>query len=136
VSALNWFGQRALINLLLAAEIGDVEVEYFQTISSSITETDVMWNELAQKPRSALAFIALVALMVRTLLGANFPHSGRATPPMYGDFEAQRHWLEITLNVPIQDWYRNTTDNDLLYWGLDYPPLTAYHSLLMGKVYA
>lgn len=26
----------------------------------------------------------------------------------------------------------NSTDNDLLYWGLDYPPLTAYHSWLMG----
>lgn len=29
--------------------------------------------------------------------------------------------------------YRNTTDNNLLYWGLDYPPLTAYHSYLVGK---
>uniref|UniRef100_A0A182S7W0 Alpha-1,3-glucosyltransferase n=1 Tax=Anopheles maculatus TaxID=74869 RepID=A0A182S7W0_9DIPT len=29
-------------------------------------------------------------------------------------------------------WYRNTSDNDLLYWGLDYPPLTAYHSYLVG----
>ena len=46
---------------------------------------------------------------------------------MYGDYEAQRHWMEITLNLPIQDWYRETKDNDLLYWGLDYPPLTAYH---------
>lgn len=25
--------------------------------------------------------------------------------------------------------YFNTTENDLNYWGLDYPPLTAYHSL-------
>lgn len=29
--------------------------------------------------------------------------------------------------------YRNTTDNDLLYWGLDYPPLTAFHEWLMGS---
>uniref|UniRef100_A0A182QLA4 dolichyl-P-Glc:Man9GlcNAc2-PP-dolichol alpha-1,3-glucosyltransferase n=1 Tax=Anopheles farauti TaxID=69004 RepID=A0A182QLA4_9DIPT len=54
-------------------------------------------------------------------------------PPMYGDFEAQRHWQEVTVNLPIADWYRNTTDNDLLYWGLDYPPLTAYHSYLVGS---
>ena len=27
-----------------------------------------------------------------------------------------------------QDWYHNTTDNDLPYWGSDYPPLTAHHS--------
>jgi alpha-1,3-glucosyltransferase len=52
---------------------------------------------------------------------------------MYGDFEAQRHWLEITAALPVQDWYRNTTQNDLLYWGLDYPPLTAYFSLALAK---
>ena len=32
----------------------------------------------------------------------------------------------------LQDWYHNTSDNDLLYWGLDYPPLTAYHSWMLG----
>ena len=53
---------------------------------------------------------------------------------MFGDYEAQRHWQEITVNLPIQDWYQNTTDNDLMYWGLDYPPLTAYHSWIVGKV--
>ena len=30
--------------------------------------------------------------------------------------------------------YTNTSDNDLQYWGLDYPPLTAYHSLLCGSI--
>lgn len=24
---------------------------------------------------------------------------------MYGDYEAQRHWQEITVNLPIQQWY-------------------------------
>ncbi|KZS02459.1 Dolichyl pyrophosphate Glc1Man9GlcNAc2 alpha-1,3-glucosyltransferase dolichyl-P-Glc:Glc1Man9GlcNAc2-dolichyl glucosyltransferase asparagine-linked glycosylation protein, partial [Daphnia magna] len=63
-----------------------------------------------------------------------FPYSGKNQPPKFGDYEAQRHWMEITVNLPIQDWYRNTTDNDLLYWGLDYPPLTAYQSYLTGSV--
>ena len=53
---------------------------------------------------------------------------------MYGDYEAQRHWQEITVNLPLKEWYFNSTDNDLLYWGLDYPPLTAYHSWLLGQV--
>jgi alpha-1,3-glucosyltransferase len=53
---------------------------------------------------------------------------------MFGDFEAQRHWMEVTRNVHVENWYSNTTDNDLEYWGLDYPPLTAYHSYLMGSV--
>ena len=30
--------------------------------------------------------------------------------------------------------YNQTKDNDLLYWGLDYPPLTAYHSKICGYV--
>lgn len=51
---------------------------------------------------------------------------------MYGDYEAQRHWMEVTLNLPAQDWYVNTTHNDLSYWGLDYPPLSAYASALLG----
>lgn len=53
---------------------------------------------------------------------------------MFGDYEAQRHWMEITINLPLREWYMNTTDNDLLYWGLDYPPLTAYGSALCGEV--
>jgi alpha-1,3-glucosyltransferase len=62
---------------------------------------------------------------------ANFPSLGRDTPPTFGDYEAQRHWMEITTHLPFQQWYTY----DLQYWGLDYPPLTAYHSWLCGKVY-
>lgn len=54
---------------------------------------------------------------------------------MFGDYEAQRHWMEITTNVPLKHWYFNTTDNDLQYWGLDYPPLTAFHSWVCGHMY-
>jgi alpha-1,3-glucosyltransferase len=49
---------------------------------------------------------------------------------MYGDYEAQRHWMEITTQLPISQWYFH----DLEWWGLDYPPLTAYHSWLLGKM--
>ena len=57
-------------------------------------------------------------------------YSGFEKPSMHGDFEAQRHWMEITTNLPVSMWYFY----DLQYWGLDYPPLTAYHSWLCGKV--
>jgi len=53
---------------------------------------------------------------------------GMAAPPMHGDFEAQRHWMEVTTNLPAKEWYWH----DLEWWGLDYPPLTAYHSWLLG----
>lgn len=56
--------------------------------------------------------------------------TGFNVPPMHGDFEAQRHWMEITTHLPISQWYFY----DLPYWGLDYPPLTAYHSWLLGRM--
>ena len=49
---------------------------------------------------------------------------------MFGDYEAQRHWMELTNHLPLRQWYTY----DLQYWGLDYPPLTAYHSWLCGKM--
>lgn len=49
---------------------------------------------------------------------------------MFGDYEAQRHWMELTVHLPIRRWYTY----DLQYWGLDYPPLTAYVSWLCGIV--
>uniref|UniRef100_A0A2M4DKG8 Alpha-1,3-glucosyltransferase n=1 Tax=Anopheles darlingi TaxID=43151 RepID=A0A2M4DKG8_ANODA len=83
--------------------------------------------------RLALWFaLAGAGLFLRAAVSLH-SYSGQDTPPKYGDFEAQRHWQEITVNLPPTEWYRNTTDNDLLYWGLDYPPLTAYHSYLVGQ---
>lgn len=38
--------------------------------------------------------------------------------------------MEVTLHLPISEWYYH----DLQYWGLDYPPLTAYVSWACGWV--
>ncbi|OAF98948.1 glucosyltransferase [Paraphaeosphaeria sporulosa] len=57
-------------------------------------------------------------------------YSGFNSPPMHGDFEAQRHWMELTQHLPVSHWYFY----DLEWWGLDYPPLTAYHSWLLGTI--
>ncbi|KXT04706.1 hypothetical protein AC578_2076 [Pseudocercospora eumusae] len=61
---------------------------------------------------------------------AIWPYSGFQKPPMHGDFEAQRHWMELTIHLPSTHWYFH----DLQWWGLDYPPLTAYHSWLLGTI--
>jgi len=29
---------------------------------------------------------------------------GQGKPPMFGDYEAQRHWMEITYNIPLSHW--------------------------------
>ncbi|GAB4832306.1 hypothetical protein Ancab_006317 [Ancistrocladus abbreviatus] len=75
--------------------------------------------------------ISLFALLVRVAVSLH-PYSGSGNPPKFGDFEAQRHWMEITINLSPDEWYRNSTSNDLSYWGLDYPPLTAYQSYVHG----
>ena len=69
----------------------------------------------------------LLGVALRVFVGLG-PHSGQGVPPLYGDFEAQRHWMELTAALPVGQWYAY----DLPYWGLDYPPLTAFHSLALG----
>ncbi|KAF9450577.1 glycosyltransferase family 57 protein [Macrolepiota fuliginosa MF-IS2] len=73
--------------------------------------------------------LVLVSTLVKFCVGLG-GYSGRNTPPMYGDYEAQRHWMELTLHLPFRRWY----GYDLQYWGLDYPPLTAYVSWICGVV--
>uniref|UniRef100_A0A8C7KST9 Alpha-1,3-glucosyltransferase n=1 Tax=Oncorhynchus kisutch TaxID=8019 RepID=A0A8C7KST9_ONCKI len=74
---------------------------------------------------SLVSICVLFGLTARWAVSLN-SYSGRNKPPMFGDYEAQRHWQEVTYNLPVHEWYFNTTDNNLNYWGLDYPPLTAY----------
>ncbi len=75
--------------------------------------------------------VCLAALLLRACVSLH-GYSGEASPPMYGDFEAQRHWMEVTVNLPPTSWYVHGPDNDLQYWGLDYPPLSAHFSCLLG----
>ncbi|KAA8917715.1 hypothetical protein TRICI_000154 [Trichomonascus ciferrii] len=69
------------------------------------------------------------AVILRSAVGLG-PYSGYQSEPMHGDFEAQRHWMEITIHLPITKWYFY----DLEWWGLDYPPLTAFHSWVLGQI--
>ena len=88
---------------------------------------------MVQPDHLICATVMLLALSIRACVGL-FGYSGEHTPPMYGDFEAQRHWMELTVNLPPNAWYVHGPDNDLQYWGLDYPPLSAHLSWLLGKV--
>lgn len=85
-----------------------------------------------QIPTGITALAFGFTCLLRILIGFGH-HSGQdnhhgSRKAYGGDFEAQRHWMEITYWLPVGDWYWY----DLEYWGLDYPPLTAYHSYLCG----
>lgn len=71
----------------------------------------------------------LFSLLVRWCVSLH-GYSGFSKPPMYGDYEAQRHWMEVTNHLPPSQWYFY----DLEYWGLDYPPLSAFQSWICGYV--
>ena len=86
-------------------------------------------------PKWVLPLVFGFAVAMRLAVSTH-PHSGEGVPPMFGDYEAQRHWMEITIHTPLREWYVSTKANDLKYWGLDYPPLTAYQSWLYGKAVA
>jgi len=73
----------------------------------------------------------VLSILIRYLT-SHWPYSGQGTPPIFGDYECQRHWQEITVNLPTNQWYVNSSRNDLNYWGLDYPPLSAFHMKLNG----
>ncbi|CAK9013213.1 unnamed protein product [Durusdinium trenchii] len=103
----------------------------FATASSPASSRSASPREVGERGRLAPTLAAGVALRCVVALG---PHSGQGTPPMYGDYEAQRHWMELTTALPVRSWYEPGPDNDLQYWGLDYPPLTAFHSWLLGIV--
>lgn len=85
---------------------------------------------------------SIYAVICATLVGvllrwsvSTFPYSGQGQPPKFGDYEAHRHWMEITHNLPLREWYVETSRNNLKYWGLDYPPLSAYHSYVVGLLF-
>ncbi len=50
-----------------------------------------------------LELVAMVTMAIKIGISLH-SYSGKAKPPLYGDYEAQRHWMEITVNLPIHEW--------------------------------
>lgn len=85
--------------------------------------------EKAPNQWAARYLIVMTAIILKSAIGLG-SYLGMGEKPINGDFEAQRHWMELTIHLPAQEWYFF----DLQYWGLDYPPLTAYHLYFCGKI--
>jgi len=58
-------------------------------------------------------------------------YSGEADYPHYGDLEAHRNWMSITLNRNIRNWYEEIEEES--WWRIDYPPIATYLSYIFGK---
>ncbi|KAF9951748.1 Glucosyltransferase-like protein [Mortierella alpina] len=88
-----------------------------------------IWLEENQLKRTAPWIAVALAVLVRWAVSLG-PYSGLATPPRFGDYEAQRHWMELTIHQPVRGWYSDQSK----WWDLDYPPLTAYVSWICGYI--
>ncbi|KAG9066500.1 Glucosyltransferase-like protein [Linnemannia hyalina] len=85
------------------------------------------WLEENQLKKTAVWIAVAAAVLVRWTVGLG-PYSGQGVSPRFGDYEAQRHWMELTIHRPIREWYSDKSK----WWDLDYPPLTAYVSWICG----
>ena len=50
-----------------------------------------------------IILVVLISMLLRWSVSLN-PYSGANTPPLFGDYEAQRHWMEITHHLPCSEW--------------------------------
>ncbi|GAA5951426.1 hypothetical protein JCM3765_005934 [Sporobolomyces pararoseus] len=146
-------------------ELVEVDMKKKSTSTSRVDPTDsplrrwVKWTLSSYNPKNSkrvILFWITLVILTKWIIGLS-SYSGFSTPPLRGDFEAQRHWISLTSSslsnssslkipflpisiplyhppssqnrtVPLREWY----SHDLDYWGLDYPPLTAYHSYFLG----
>lgn len=74
----------------------------------------------------------LLVVIVKACVGFG-SYSGKADWPNLGDFEAHRNWMSVTVHRPIQKWY--TEHSSEPWWRIDYPPVAAYVSWLLGSIY-
>ncbi|CAD5216980.1 unnamed protein product [Bursaphelenchus xylophilus] len=119
-------------------EVFDEEIDPLHETIISDSVINQIVKEARRKNLQAkeedLKTLGIVCFVVFLCFASVLPYSGENDPPKFGDYEAQRHWMEIAVNLPVTEWYENSTRNNLMYWGLDYPPLTAYHSWAIGKI--
>ncbi|KAH7035276.1 ALG6, ALG8 glycosyltransferase family-domain-containing protein [Microdochium trichocladiopsis] len=90
----------------------------------------LLWPARSSHSQWEVLPLILMAVGIFRWSAGLWGYSGFQKPPLFGDYEAQRHWMEVTTQLPMSQWYFH----DLKWWGLDYPPLTAYHSWLLGKI--
>ncbi|KAI9620392.1 hypothetical protein H4Q26_013604 [Puccinia striiformis f. sp. tritici PST-130] len=57
-----------------------------------------------QSRNSIISYSILFILLWKSLIGLG-DYSGYQSPPLFGDLEAQRHWMALTLQINLKQWY-------------------------------
>lgn len=132
---------RKCLLCIVLVSIGIVEILYwfpdhrYKDIMSKLVSS--IGIELKKKRRRKFIcyIITIICLLLWQLIYSGKDFNISYYIPKYVSYI---HWYTIKIIY----WYIcfnfcryfNSTNNNLLYWGLDYPPLTAYHSWLCGFV--
>jgi hypothetical protein len=77
-------------------------------VSALLTMTPPTHVEDRASPSRLLWIALFTAALVARCAVAALPYSGMNQPPKFGDYEAQRHWMELTLHTPLREWYAAT----------------------------
>lgn len=101
-----------------------------RTELNQLLANNILYNTV--KAFDSVWFWVLIAVLVRILVGLG-SYSGKGDWPNLGDFQAHRNWMSITVNRPIEKWYTQHEQNP--WWRIDYPPVAAYLSLILGSIY-
>ncbi|KAJ7600668.1 glucosyltransferase [Mycena floridula] len=129
ISAVNRSPTLSFRRMSLQKALSDPKVTVAEPVDTGMGRRWIRWLHKRGLKDNILPGSVVAATLVKFCVGLG-SYSGRGTSPMYGDYEAQRHWMELTIHLPTREWYTY----DLQYWGLDYPPLTAYVSWLCGYI--
>jgi alpha-1,3-glucosyltransferase len=62
-----------------------------------VADVRLPWHPPAPAVPTAV-LISLAALLVRVLVSLG-PYSGQGAAPKFGNYEVQRHWMELTLHL-------------------------------------
>lgn len=96
---------------------------------------DLKFNTIPERQQYAILF--LTATLFRYCIGlSQFSGQKNSSPPPgqapWGDFECHRTWMAVTNQLPLEQWYTNSTISNISYWPMDYPPLCAEMHYIMS----
>jgi len=84
----------------------DKETSQWEAVQSSnnpdTKSSTILWT-------NSIVLCAVVLSITIRYLTSHWPYSGQGTPPIFGDYECQRHWQEITVNLANNQWYVNSS---------------------------